>query len=158
MSKQFKYLLLLFEIATAVFLAGCHMQFWDISSPPYAITKPIYKFAGPDDVCTLGGVFFDFYNKSEKEIVFIQACMNVFDKKTSEPAFEGSVGFLSGAPCILKSREKKNLCIPLDDYLCQMENQSFVVDNFFITRIEYADGTFWQDTIGVYSSSYKEEA
>ena len=157
MPKQTKWLLLLFEIVTAVLFAGCPAQFLDLGAPPYAITTPVYKIAGPDDVCTIGGVFFDFYNKSEKEVVFLETCMNVFDRQTGELAFPGSGSLSSKASCKIEKAGKKNLCISLDEYLFQLEANSFCVDNFFISRIEYSDGSSWQDKLGAYAKSYKEE-
>ena len=158
MPKQFKALLILLEIAAAVFLSSCLSQLWDAGTPPYAITKPVYRIAGPDDVCTIGGVFFDFYNKSEKEVVFIETCMNVFDSKTGNLAFPGAGGMRSGSSCNIDKTQKKNLCIPLDEYLYQIDSTSRYVDNFFISKIEYSDGSIWQDKLGIYSNSFKEEA
>lgn len=174
MPKQFRWLLLFFEIAIAVLFAGCLTQLWDVGAPPYAITNPVYRISGPDDACSLGGVFFDFYNKSEKEVIFIQTCMNVFDKKTKQEAFAGAVGLVCDSNCIIRQQEKKNLCIPLDDYLWQLQpssqpssqsssqpssqSSSLCVDNFFISKIEYSDGSCWQDKFGVYSNSCLEDA
>ena len=158
MPRQFKGLLLLLEIAAAVLLSSCISQLWNEGTPPYAITKPVYRIAGPDDVCTLGGVFFDFYNKSEKEVVFIETCMNVFDSQTGNLAFPGAGELRSGAACSIEKTQKKNLCIPLDEYLWQIETSSLCTDNFFISKIKYADGSIWQDNLGIYANSYKEEA
>ena len=157
MPKQFKALLLLLEIAAAVLLSSCLSQLWNTDTPPYAITKPVYRIAGPDDVCTLGGIFFDFYNKSEKEVVFIETCMNVFDSQTGSLAFSGAGGLRAGASYMIKHSQTKNLCIPLDDYLCRSDNSSLCVDNFFISKIEYADGSIWQDKLGVYANLCSEE-
>lgn len=158
MPKQFKALLLLCEIAAAVLLSSCLLQLWDVGTPPYAITKPVYRIAGPDDVCTLGGVFFDFYNKSEKEVVFIETCMNVFDSQTGELAFAGAGGLTSISSCLIEQKQNRNLCISLDEYVYKLETDSLCIDNFFISKIEYNDGTSWQDKIGVYAKSFKEEA
>ena len=107
MPKQFKALLLLCEIAAAVLLSSCLLQLWDVGTPPYAITKPVDRIAGPDDVCTLGGVFFDFYNKSEKEVIFIETCMNVFDTQTGELAFSGAGQLTSISSCKIEKTQKK---------------------------------------------------
>ena len=158
MPKQFKGLLLLCEIAGALLLAGCPLQVGKAGTPPYAITKPVYRIAGPDDVCSLGGIFFDFYNKTEKEVVFIETCMSVFNTNTGQLAFDGAGGLISGANCKIVKNQKKNLCIPLDDYLLQMENPSLCADNFFIKQIKYADGSSWQDKTGTYAYYYEKEA
>ena len=157
MPRQFKGLLLLLEIAAAVLLSSCISQLWDVGTPPYAITKPVYRIAGPDDVCSLGGIFFDFYNKSEKEVVFIETCMNVYNNQTGNLAFPGAGGLHSGASYIIKQTQTKNLCIPLDEYLCQLETTSLCVDNFFISKIEYADGSIWQDKTGAYANLCSKE-
>ena len=158
MPKQFKGLFLVFEIAIAVLFASCPSQLWNAGAPPYAISKPVYRIAGPDDICTIGGIFFDFYNKSEKEIVFIETCMNVYNSKSGELAFSGAGGLSSRAECSVQKSQKKNLCIPLDQYLWQIENDSLCTDNFFIRTIKYADGTIWQDKLGVYANSFEQEA
>ena len=161
MSKQFKLLLLLFEIAIAVLFSSCLTQLWDVWNvgvPPYAITKPVYRIAGPDDVCTIGGVFFDFYNKTDKEVIFIETCMNVFDKQTCKLAFSKAGGLRSGSSCSITSSQKKNLCIPLDEYLYQIGSTSLCVDNFFISKIEYNDGSIWQDKLGIYAETCREDA
>ena len=157
MPKSFKWLLLLLETASALLLASCPSQLWDAGIPPYAVTAPVYKIAGPDDLCSLGGIFFDFYNKTEKEVIFIETCMNVFDSRNGELAFAGGGGFSSGSDCKILKEEKKNLCIPLDKYLWQMQIDSICVDNFFISKIKYADGSIWQDKLGVYANSYSGE-
>ena len=158
MPNRFKWLLLLFEIAAALLFASCPAQLWDAGIPPYAVTTPVYKIAGPDDLCTLGGIFFDFYNKSEKEVIFIETCMNVFDTQTGELAFSGAGQLTSISSCKIEKTQKKNLCISLDEYLYKLETNSLCVDNFFISKIEYNDGTSWQDKFGVYANTYKEEA
>ena len=158
MPNRFKWLLLLFEIAAALLFASCPAQLWDAGIPPYAVTTPVYKIAGPDDLCTLGGIFFDFYNKSEKEVIFIETCMNVFDTRTGEIAFSGAGGLTSGAACKIPKSELKNLCISLDEYLWQMQTSSLCVDNFFIKKIKYSDGSIWQDKLGVYANTFTGEA
>ena len=158
MPEKLNGLILAFGVALAVLFTSCPSQLWNADAPPYAISKPVYRNAGPDDTCTIGGVFFDFYNKSEKEIVFIETCMNVYNSKSGELAFSGAGGLTSGAECIVQKLQKKNLCIPLDEYLWQIENTSLCTDNFFIKKIIYADGTIWQDKLGVYSNSWDQEA
>ena len=84
-------------------------------SLPFGISKPVYRLSGPDDLCSVGGVFFDFYNKSEKEVVFINACMNMFDS-SGALAFDGAAGISSGAACKIPGNNNKNLCISLDEF------------------------------------------
>ena len=84
--------------------------------------------------------------------------MNVFDKSTGELAFTGAGGLASGTACSIGKKQKKNLCIPLDDYICRTEGLVLCPDNFFVKKIKYADGTIWQDSWGHYSYSAGEEA
>ena len=160
MPKLFKWLLLLFEILLAAMLvSACPSQLCKSTPPPYALSSPVYRPAQAQDACLVGGIFFDFYNKSEKEVVFIQASMNVFNKNTGELAFAGAAGLSAGSECSIQYCQTKSLCIPLDDYIWQLgDSSSFCVDNFFIRRIEYADGSVWQDNLGVYAYSYREES
>ena len=159
MLKQFKWPLMVLELAvTALLVSGCPAQLWNDGTPPYAVTAPVYRLAGPDDICTFGGVFFDFYNKSEKEVIFIKICMNVFDSQSGSLAFDGAAQLSCGAQCKLQKSQKSNFCVSLDQYMCELAGQTPSIDNFYICRIEYADGTSWTDALGVYADTYRLEA
>ena len=159
MSKSIKRLLLVFEILVAVLLsAGCPGGLLSTGTPPYSITTPACRMAGPDDQCSVGGVFFDFLNKSEKEVIFIETCMNIFNLQSGQLAFAGAGGLSCRSSCSIPVKQTKKLCIPLDEYLWQMDFSQLCIDNFFIRRIEYADGTSWQDNFGVYAISVLQEA
>ena len=159
MFNQFKRLFLIFgTVVTAALFTGCSAQFWDEGAPPYSVTAPVYRLAGPDDICTGGGVFFDFYNKSEKEVVFIKVCMNIYDSGTGALAFAGASELTCGSSCHLQKSQKSNFCVSLDEYSLPGPDESLFIDNFFISRIEYSDGSCWNDRLGVYADLYRKEA
>ena len=159
MLTQFKWLLLLLELAvTAMLVSGCPAQLWNNASPPYTVTAPVYRLAGPDDICSFCGVFFDFYNKSEKEVIYIKICMNIYDSQSGALAFDGAAELTCGTQCHLQKSQKTNFCVSLDQYNFELANQTPYIDNFYISRIEYTDGTSWTDVFGVYADSYQKEA
>lgn len=157
MQKKIQGLLLLQLVLTA-FISGACSRLWDITAPPYKITKPVYRLAGPDDICNLGGVFFDFYNRSQKKIVFIETKMQLMDSLTGFPAFANTGLISTGSYCQLQSGDSKNLCISLDDFLSESPVQNLLIENFYVSKIEYADGTMWKDLLGVYADPYNTDS
>jgi hypothetical protein len=150
MKKQITWSLLLLETAVVVFItSGCPSMLWDITSPPYSISKPVYYS---------GGVFFNFYNKSNKTVVFVETKMNVLDAKTGSIAFAGTGCITTGAPCNIQNCAQNDFCISLNQYISNSIPSELIVENFFISKIEYSDGSCWKDYLGVYADTFCMEA
>ena len=159
MKKHITWSLLMLEVAVVIFItSGCPARLWDITSPPYSISKPAYRTAGPDDLCTRGGIFFDFCNRSSKTVVSLETKMNVFDCETGAPAFSGTGCITTGSQCCIQKQTQRNFCISLDQYFADSIPSALSVDNFYISKIKYADGSEWKDYLGVYSDIFNLEA
>ena len=149
-------LLIVLIYLSVLLLCSCNVNQIDIVRPLFSVSAPEYRSGAEDTNCALGGIYFDFYNKANCDIVFIEIRFNVFDKKTLNIAFPG-YGTLTCETFIkLKSGEKKQMCIPLDDYITVLSQEGYVIDQFYISRIEYSDGRFWKDDFGLYATSSRK--
>ena len=135
---------------------SCSQNSSDITNPPFAVTQPEYRSSKEDDRCVLGGVYFDFYNKAESSVIRLETRMNVYDRKTGKAAFLGCGTIESGNEVLIKSREQRKLCVPLDEYITVISEEGYIIDQFYISRIEYEDGSIWEDEFGVYARGGSE--
>lgn len=142
--------LLLFSIL------GCSGNTIDLREPEFAVSTPVYKNSIEDNRCLLGGVYFDLYNKSETDIVFIEIRMNVFDKETGKNAFMGYGTIISENEVNIRAGEIRNMCVSLDQYITVSSEAGYNIDQFYISRLEYSDGRVWKDELGVYAVGSRE--
>lgn len=134
-------------------LCGCNGSGSLTGIPEFSISKPVYRVGKIDRCCEIAGVFFDFYNRSASTVTYIEIEMNVFDKATKKNAFVGIGTVSSKMNCSIESGIKKNLCIPLDDYMTVVSNSELLIDQFYISTVHFADGTIWNDYAGIYATS-----
>lgn len=123
------------------------------STPDFSISKPVYKVGKVDKCCELAGVFFDFYNKSGSTVTYIEIKMNVFDKATKKNAFIGIGTISSRMNCSIGSGVTRNLCIPLDEYITVIPDSELLIDQFYISTVQFANGAVWNDFAGIYATS-----
>ena len=121
--------------------------------PEFTVSSPVYKSSLEDSSCKTGGVYFDFYNKSEREVVFMKIRMNVYDKKTGLMAFIGTGTIESSCSVSVAPGETKTLCVSLDPYITVKAEEGYFIDQFYISCIRYSDGSVWKDILGVYAVS-----
>lgn len=121
--------------------------------PLFTISEPVYKSSLEDSSCKTGGVYFDFYNKAQSEVVFMEIRMNVYDKKSGQMAFIGTGTIISSYDVSVSPGETKSLCVSLDPYITVRAEEGYYIDQFYISRIKYSDGRVWSDNLGVYAAS-----
>ena len=136
-------LLLIFSTFSCNFNSGFY--------PKFSISVPSYKAGAHDNACILGGVFFDFYNKAGVEVSSIEVRMNVYDKKNNQPAFPGIGTITAKIKQPVSGFQKKSFCISLDEYITVASD--LMVDHFYVSRVNYKDGSEWKDYFGFYSQS-----
>ena len=134
---------------------SCSNEQIDICNPLFAISVPEFKDSSSDNRCKLGGVYFDFYNKAECSVAYLEVRMNVYDGNTGKIAFTGQGTLIEDQIIWIKSGEKKNVCIPLDKYITVIPKEGYFIDQFYVSWIEYEDGRYWSDEYGVYAVSGK---
>lgn len=148
--------ILVFAFLFPLVFSGCMANTVDITKPLFAVSTPVYKTSEEDSRCKIGGVYFDFYNKADCSVVFIETRMNVYDRKTGNPAFTGSTTIVTPGSVKIRSGEKKQLCVCLDDYITVVSKNGYIIDQFYVSRIFYEDGRIWKDEFGLYATGSNE--
>lgn len=152
-SKKFSTIISVISFLLTIFLCGCENIESNINAPKFSISKPIYKAGKVDNYCELGGVFFNFYNKSDSDVTYIEIKMNLFDKSSKKNAFIGIGTISSEMSCSIGSGVSKQLCIPLDEYITIIPDSELLIDQFYVSTAQFSDGTVWNDYFGVYGTS-----
>ena len=152
MCKNLKKLLIFSLLSFLSVLLVC-CEYLANQKPEFCIANPVYKSGEIDGICKLGGVFFDFYNKSAYSVQFLEIRMNIYDKNTGKEAFIGTGTIVSEMECNIESGEKRKLCIPLDQYMVVCPLKDCIIDQFYISKIKFSDGREWHDILGLYSTS-----
>lgn len=149
-----KYFFLLI-ILQSLMLFGCTLLN-ENTYPKFTVSKPVYKNAESDPTCEIGGVYFNFYNKSKNNIESMEIRMRVFDRTTRQMAFPGIGTIISILECDIQSKEHKKFCISLDSYITIFSNSDYLIDEFYISKIRYSDGSVWEDKYGIYAVSSED--
>lgn len=119
--------------------------------PLFTISEPVYKSSAEDSTCKTGGVYFDFYNKADSTVTFMEIRMNIFDPVSGKMAFTGTGTIVTRQAVSIAAGEIKHLCINLDSYITVSKESGYYIDQFYISRLEYSDGQVWKDYLGVYA-------
>ena len=134
--------------ALAVFFCGCDAL--DPEPPPYVVSKPVCCIEANEGYYRFAGIEFDFLNTSPKNVCrFTVACM-VYDADTNEDPFIGSNTVQFTYEGDIPKNESRSLSISLDPYIYVAPEKPFLIDFFHVTRIEYVDGSSWEDETGIY--------
>ena len=137
-------------------LSACSKDAVDLRKPLFSITQPEYRSSKEDARCKTGGVYFDFYNKADSSVIYIEARMNVYDRETGGNALTGLGTVIADISDRIKKGEKKEICIPLDEYITVSKESGYYIDQFYISWIEYEDGKYWNDELGLYAVKGRE--
>lgn len=146
-SKRFSINIKIFLIFTITFLSGCYLT--NTQNPQFVISKPELRKDVQESDSTLLGVFFDVYNKSECSITYIEVRMNIYNKETRKSAFNNTGTIISEMNCSIPAGNKINLCIPLDNYITTIPAAGLLIDQFYISKIKFSDGSIWKDLFGI---------
>lgn len=138
----------LFLLATA-FLVSCDTLATS-ENPPYVITKPVCEISERSGFFTYAGIVFKFLNTSEKDVTGITVSFMVFDAETQDSPFIGSNIFKIKKLDTVGVNENKEIIISLDKYIYVAPSEPYIIDFFYIAEIQYADGSSWQDSNGIY--------
>ena len=139
-----KNLMKIFPIVAFV-LSGC----MNIPQIPYVITMPQCHVGSLDENYKISGIHFTMYNNSSKQIKNFSCKCMIFDTEGNNP-FIGSNCIISKFDEVISSNNERQVIINLDPYLNYVPDAPFVVDNFYISKIVYSDGSVWKDTFGTF--------
>jgi hypothetical protein len=123
--------------------------------PPFVIGKPVCIIAAKPGYYAFGGIEFEFLNISDKKISGMNISFMVYDADTRRNPFIGSNLIKLRFGGDIAPHESKKLIISLDNYMYAAPVKPYIIDFFYIAEINYADGSRWEDTAGVYyTNSY----
>jgi len=95
------------------------------------------------------GMNITFYNKTDKNIKLITFTFFLYDED-GNPPFSGNNCITVDCMQEVKARETVDFCIGLDEYIAAVPEEPYQTDYLYAGRIEYEDGTVWDDPYGLY--------
>jgi hypothetical protein len=147
---QFKYINKIFIFVIIVLFASCK-EILLSENPPYTITKPVFEITEQEDYFMYAGITFNFLNHSNIAIDEITVSFMLFDAETQESPFVGSNMFEITKVGVILPNENKKIFISLDKHVNVVPTEPYLIDYFYIYRIQYEDGSIWLDEYGVYN-------
>lgn len=132
-------------IICMLMMAGCKAYTQD--SVPYVMNG---EFVMEDKLSDYSICGIDLYllNKSEKEIKSVCIVFFLFDKD-GEPASECRNKISFEIEKYLSGGEDSSFCISLDKYMNSIPSEPLLVDYLYLSKIEYEDGSLWEDPYGL---------
>jgi len=96
------------------------------------------------------GVNITFCNNTEKDIKKIVLILFLSDFDDSS-TFSGNNRIVSEYSKSIDSLSTAVYCISLDDYITAVPDTPYQIDCLYAARIEYEDGSIWEDPYGIYA-------
>ena len=118
--------------------------------PPFVITKPTFEINGRPFQFNYSGVVFSFLNTRMEIVQSITVSFRIFDQRTQSSPFIGTNKFEITKMELIHPDERKEIIISLDPYIYIAPTEPFLIDFFYISRIDYVSGRFWEDKYGKY--------
>ncbi len=134
---------LFFLLVTASITSCLHME-----NIPYAITEPECKIGKVDGFHEFAGIHFVFYNNTEKHVTGFRFSCVVFDSDGESSPLIGSNVISARSLETISAHEGENIIFSLDPYISEIPTEAYVIDFFYVTKIEYSDGSVWDDPYG----------
>ena len=115
---------------------------------PFVITKPVFEIIERPSHFKYAGITFDFLNQGKEITDRITVSFLLFDSRTQESPFFGTNKFEITMREIVFPEERKEVIISLDQFIHIAPTAPYLIDFFFISEIQYVDGSVWQDKYG----------
>ncbi len=139
------YRILLFMMFLILFGTGC--KTYSLEKIPYVMTGDFVMEESSADY-SICGVDFFLLNKSEKEIKNLTIVFFLFDKD-GEPAFECRSKISAQIERDISAGEDCSFCMSLDNFMNSIPSEYLIVDYLYLSKIEYQDGSVWEDPYGL---------
>ena len=143
-SKTFKSLKLFLVFIPLCFL---NCKTYSFESVPYVMTGDFVMEDNSSDYKICGLDLF-MLNKSEKEIAKMNIVFFLFDQD-GEPAFECQNKISVEVDKCVSSGDTCTFCISLDRFMNAVPEEKLLVDYLYLSKIEYEDGSLWEDPYGL---------
>lgn len=95
------------------------------------------------------GMNITFYNKTGKDIARITFNFFLYDED-GNPPFPGNNCVTVDCVQTVKAYDTVDFCVSLDEYIATVPDEPYQTDFLYAGRIEYEDGTVWEDPYGLY--------
>ena len=118
--------------------------------PPFVITKPIFELNGRPFNFNYSGVVFNFFNTGEEIVDAITVSFRLFDQRTQNSPLIGTNKFEITKRELVLPEENKEIIISLDHFIYIAPTEAYLIDFFYVSRINYVDGHVWEDKYGKY--------
>ena len=136
-----KKLFVLFVFPFVLIFFGC--KNFSIESVPYLDLEE-----SDSENYSVCGLDFQFYNLSVKDVKEISVVFFLFDKD-GEPAYECSNRITLEIETRIDAGDSFKKCLSLDRFMNQFPEEKLYVDYLYVSRIEYEDGSLWEDPFGL---------
>jgi len=94
------------------------------------------------------GMYVTFYNTSDRNVKKVTFNFFLYDAD-GNPPFAGINSISADYTEEVKAHGTVDFCVSLDGYVIVPPDEPYQVDYIFASRIEYEDGTVWEDPFGV---------
>ena len=140
-----KFSVYLFFILLMTGVTGC--SFTPLNPVPYMVSGEFVMEDASEDysVC---GIDLLFFNQSDKCVKDFSIVFFLFDRD-GEPARECCNRISFDIEKYIDPRESFSKCLSLDKFMNTFPEDRLWVDYLYVSRIEYEDGTFWEDPFGL---------
>lgn len=117
---------------------------------PYIASAPEIVLAQKDGVCGYAYAVFEFYNDTGLAVEAVSCSLRIYDEDNAQTLNADNI-VTACASAGVPARSKKEIFISLDDVLYDEGAGTYTAERFYISRIEYADGSVWEDTWGIHA-------
>lgn len=115
---------------------------------PYAVSGEMTT--EDSSLYELGGINLSFYNKSEKKIKKFVVVFFLFDEDGNSPLV-GRNNVVLSITSEIEPEKNFEHCVSLDQFLCEVPEEPYLVDYLYVSEIVYEDGSCWKDPFGMYA-------
>ena len=126
-----------------IFFTSCNL-FAD-EKVPYAIEGCI--LTDESEIYDYMGLELKVQNKADVKIKGITIVFFIFDED-GEPTSNIKNNIVLNIHCDIPPNATLEDCISLDNYVYVFEDMEYSVDYLYISKIDYTDGSSWQDPFG----------
>ena|GEM_PF-2350674 len=116
--------------------------------PPFVITRPVFEISERPFHFNYSGVVFNLFNTGPEVIDTITVSFRVFDQRTQSSPFLGTNKFEITKLELIHPNESKEIIISLDRFIYIAPTEPYIIDFFYVSRIDYVDGKVWEDKYG----------
>lgn len=134
-------------LVAALTLCFFSCKIYSLDSVPYVMNGEFVMEDGASEY-SICGIDFFLLNKSEKEIRKINIVFFLFDQD-GEPAYECQNKISLDIEQYVDIGASASFCVSLDRFMNSVPSEPLLVDYLYLAKIEYEDGSEWEDPYGL---------